>query len=214
MSFENLSLSKIKELGIDKKIPGLNGWIPRILADSYQEFVEALYFDIDQIVNRIQKNPELRKDDGEDRLSIDIVNQLDCYGYNASHDTKIGGHADIVVKKDSYLWIGEAKIHSSYSYLWKGFQQLSTRYSVGDSNQLEGGIIIYIKTKNAASVMQNWKEHLSTKQLPSFICTPCPNRSLAFFSTHEHIRSGLLFKIRHIPVMLHHEPKDKSKETS
>jgi len=195
MSFENLSLSKIQELGIDKKIPGLNGWIPRILADSYQEFVEVLYLDIDHIVNRIQKNPELRKDDKEDRLSIDIVNQLDCYGYNASHDTKIGGHADIVVRRDSFMWIGEAKIHSSYDYLWKGFQQLCTRYSIGDSNQSEGGILIYIKNKDATSVMTKWQKHLDTKNLQNLVYHSCPSLNLAFFSTHKHIRSGLAFKV-------------------
>lgn len=209
MSIENLSLSKINELGIDQHIPGLDGWIPRLLVDNYQEFIEVLYSDIDKIVSRIQKNPELRKNDQEDRLSIDIINQLDCYGYKASHDTKIGGHADIVVEKKEFIWIGEAKIHSSYSYLWKGFQQLTTRYSIGDFNQSEGGILIYIKNKDATSVMKEWKKHLGEKNLPNFTCTPCPNRNLAFFSTHKHIKSGIPFKVRHIPIMLYHQPQDK-----
>lgn len=210
MSFENLSLSKINQLGIDKQVPGLDGLIPRLLADNYQEFIEALYFDIDKIVSRIQRNPELHKNDGEDRLSIEIVNQLDCYGYKASHDTSIGGHADIVVEKKDFIWIGEAKIHSSYDYLWEGFQQLCTRYSIGDSNQSEGGILIYIKNKDAKSVMAKWQNHLVTKNLDNLVCNSCQNRSLAFFSIHKHTRSGLSFKVRHIPVMLHHDPQDKS----
>jgi hypothetical protein len=42
-----------------------------------------------------QENPELRRNDGEDRLTIEIVNVLRGMGYNAGHETKIGGHTDL-----------------------------------------------------------------------------------------------------------------------
>ena len=96
---------------------------------------------------------------------------------------------------------------------FSGFQQLCTRYSIGDSNQSEGGILIYIKNKDAKSVMTRWQKHLDTKNLQNLVCNSCPNLTLAFFSTHKHIRSGLAFKVRHIPVMLYHEPQDKSGAT-
>ncbi|NJN92428.1 MAG: hypothetical protein HC878_20060 [Leptolyngbyaceae cyanobacterium SL_5_14] len=185
------------------------------MAETYDEFVKVLYIDIDRIIYQLEENPELRRNDNEDRLTIDIENQLRCMGYNASHDSKVGGHTDLSVRKGSFLWIGEAKIHkSSYDYLWEGFQQLSTRYSTGDSNQRDGGILIYIRCKDTASILKRWQDYLREKNLPDYSCEPCKIRSLSFFSTHKHERSGQAFQIRHMPVILHFDPKDKSGRTS
>jgi len=114
------------------------------------DFIRVLYEDIDKVIAQIQENPELRQNDTEDRLTIDIVNQLHILGYNASHDTKIGGHVDITVRKNGFLWLGEAKIYRDNTYLWEGFTQLTTRYSIGDSNQEHGGLLIYIRDEDAS----------------------------------------------------------------
>lgn len=208
MFMDSLNLRQLQEL--EKKIPLLAGFPSRVLADTYDEFIDILYKDIDRIIYQIEENSELRQDDKEDRLTIDIKNQLCIIGYNASHDLKIGGHADLVVKKDEFIWIGEAKIHSSYHYLWEGFQQLNTRYSTGDSNQKDGGIFIYIFRKNAMNVIEKWKEHLRKQNLPDYSYTQCKIRDLCFFSVHKHEKSGCPFQIRHMPVMLYFNPKDKS----
>jgi hypothetical protein len=212
MKPEHLSLRKLQEM--EEYIPGLAGFPSRILAKTYDEFINILYRDIDMAIYQLEENPELLQKDGEDRITIDIKRQLVCMGYNAQHDSKIGGHADLIVRKGSFLWIGEAKIHKSYDYLWEGFLQLSTRYSICDSNQKDGGILIYIRNEDAASVVQKWKDYLADQKLPSYSCSPCQKRDLAFFSTHKHEKSGKAFRIRHMPVILYFEPQDKSGRSS
>jgi hypothetical protein len=208
MSIETLNLRQLQEL--ENHIPELAGFPSRILAETYDDFIKELYRDIDRIIYRIQENPELRQNDKEDRLTIDIENQLCCLGYNASHDSKVGGHADLVVRKGDFTWIGEAKIHSDYEYLWQGFQQLNTRYSTGDSNQKDGGVLIYIRVQDANLVIQRWKEYLLSKNLPDYSCRPCEMKDTCFYSIHKHEKSGRAFQVRHMPVMLYFNPKDKS----
>jgi hypothetical protein len=175
------------------------------------DLIRNLYKDIDKVISQIQENPELRQEDNEDRLTIDIVNQLRILEYNVSHETKIGGHADIVIRKNDFLWLGEAKIYrDNNNYLWEGFLQLTTRYSIGDYNQENGGLLIYIRQEDASSIMKNWQNYLLEKSLPDYSFRLCKMRSLAFISTHKHEKSGLLFHVRHIPVMLHFAPKDKN----
>ncbi|PSB35865.1 hypothetical protein C7B69_05270 [filamentous cyanobacterium Phorm 46] len=174
------------------------------------DLIRNLYKDIDQVISQIQEKPELRQKDTEDRLTIDIVNPLRNLGYDVSHEPKIGGHVDIAVRKNDLLWLGEAKIYKDNNYLWEGFQQLVTRYSIGDSNQENGGLLIYIRDEDASSIMHKWQKYLLGKSLPDFSLRPCKMRSLAFISTHKHERSGQAFHVRHIPVMLHFDPKDKS----
>jgi hypothetical protein len=173
--------------------------------------IRNLYKDIDKVIFQIQENPELRQEDNEDRLTIEIVNLLRNLGHEASHETKIGGNVDIVIRKNDFLWLGESKIYrGNNNYLWEGFLQLVTRYSTGDSNQENGGLLIYIFKKDASSIMQNWQNYLIKQSLPDFSLRPCKMKNLAFISTHKHERSGQAFHVRHIPVMLHFDPKDKS----
>jgi hypothetical protein len=195
---------------LESLIPELAGFPSRILAETYDEFIQILYKDIDKIIYQLQENPELLQNDTEDRLTLDIVNSLRCIGYSASHDPKIGGHVDLAVKKGNFIWIGEAKIHHNYDYLWEGFQQLSTRYSTGDENQSDGGLLIYIKTQNAKQVVQKWQEHLTGKNLPNYSIQTCEIRNSCFFSIHTHERSGYNFKVRHMPIILYFNPQDKS----
>jgi HEAT repeat protein len=172
--------------------------------------IKNFYEDLDKVISQIQENPELRQSDKEDRLTIDIVNQLRILGYEASHDSKIGGHVDIVVRKSDFLWLGEAKKYNDNNSLWQGFRQLTTRYSIGDSNQENGGLLIYIFDEDASLIMEKWQNYLLEKRLPNYSFRPCKMRRLAFISTHRHERSGQAFHVRHIPVMLHFAPKDKS----
>ncbi|TBR58390.1 hypothetical protein B4U84_20945 [Westiellopsis prolifica IICB1] len=173
-------------------------------------FIKIFYKDIDKVIYQIQENPELRQKDTEDRLTIEIVNLLCNLGYDASHEPKIGGHVDLAVRTSDFVWLGEAKKYRDNNYLWEGFQQLTTRYSSGDSNQANGGLLIYISDEDASSIMEKWQNYLLKKNLPNYSVIPCKMRSLAFISTHRHQRSGQPFHVRHIPVMLHFDPKDKS----
>ncbi|WP_052915367.1 hypothetical protein [Pseudomonas brassicacearum] len=193
-------------------IPGVGLFFDRLLANTYEDFVNVLYKDLDAVLGGFQENPELLKKDGEDRLTIEIKRALRLLGYVATHDEKIGGHSDLVVrgKKDGFLWIGEAKIHSDYDYLYKGFQQLTTRYSTGDANQDCGGMLIYIKNNDAASVMAAWKAYLAKQPLENYTDAVCNERpNFVFFSVHKHDRSGTPFKVKHIGVILGFDPKDR-----
>ena len=175
-------------------------------SDSISQF----YKDMDKVIYQIQENPEVRQNDNEDRLTIEIVGLLRNRDYNADHDLKIGGHVDLTVRREGFTWLGEAKIYKDNNYLWEGFLQLTTRYSTGDANQNSGGLLIYVFDEEAKSVMGKWQDYLLHKGLPDYSCRPCEMRSLAFISSHRHERSGDLFHVRHMPVLLHFAPKDKS----
>jgi len=208
MSLENLSLKELQQL--EGHAPGLGRFASRNLVSTYDEFVNVLYEDIDQIISLIEENREINSKKCEDSLTIDIKNQLICMGYLASHDKKIGGHVDLAVERNNFKWLGEAKIHSAYDYLFEGLLQLTTRYSNGSVNNDQGGLLIYIKKGDANSVMVEWKARLSEKDLESLDIEWCEKNPLIFFSSHKHDSSGLPYTIRHAPVILHFEPKDKS----
>jgi hypothetical protein len=208
---ENFTLKQLRDL--EDLVPGLE-FISRILINSYDDFIDQLYKDIDCVISSIQENPELRKNDSEDRLTIEIIQQLKRLGYDATHEEKFGGHTDLLIRRNlegkECVWIAEAKKHSSYDYLWKGFQQLSTRYSTGDENQNQGGLLGYIFTRNSTKVMKNWQEHLKNKPNINLEFSQCPRKPTAFFSTHPHDRSGLSFRVRHMPVILYFNPRDRA----
>lgn len=207
---DNMTLGQLRVMGEEFGIPGLTRLIRRQTASNYSQFVDALYLDMDEIIAIIQENPELRKDDEENRLTIDIVNMLRTMGYQASHDMKIGGHTDISVRgKNNYLWIGEAKIHGAYDELLDGFKQLCTRYSTGDTRQNCGGMIIYIRNIKAAAVVTEWRSRLSEEKLENYTAQECPALAdMAFYSSHIHERSGMPFHVRHVGVILRFDPKD------
>lgn len=207
----NLTIAEYKKL--EKMFPEFGRFATRLTAKTYDDFSATLYCDIDEIISQIQENAEYRQEDSEDRLTIDIRDQLNRLGYDTSHESKHRGHADLIVrnKRLNLIWIGEAKIHRDYNHLWEGFLQLTTRYSTGDCDQKEGGIFIYIKkNKNAFSVVEKWKAFLENKKLPGFFSKSCTMRKLSFFSTHKHDVSGTNFKVRHMPVLLYFKPEDKS----
>ena len=203
----SFNLRTIKAWG--EVIPEFGDFYHRYNPENYDEFIENLYIDIDKIIKLIEEDPEVRKDDGEDRLTVEIRGMLLSRGYMASHDEKIGGHADLVVRKKDYVWIGEAKKHDGYDWLWKGFKQLTTRYTTGDTNQNNGGLLIYVFGKDANRVMIRWQEFLTTQSLSDYSWEPCKKRELAFFSKHTHDKSGLSFRVRHMPILLYFSPQDR-----
>ncbi|SFB30332.1 hypothetical protein [Azotobacter beijerinckii] len=207
----NFTLKDLKNFG-DALIPGLSAQIMRRTLTTYKEFIKILYRDLDEIVGILQENPELRKNDKEDRITIDIVNMLTTMGYDAAHERKIGGHTDVSIRgKNNFLWIGEAKIHGNYDHLTEGFQQLCTRYATGDSNQDYGGLLIYIRNKDAKNVITTWKSRISDFELDDYTVQDCNQRpDMVFFTTHKHERSGRPFNVKHIGISLYFNPKDHS----
>lgn len=189
--------------------PDLAAFADRLLVTSYEQFVRVLYQDLDACIRFMEDDPKVRLDDGEDRLTTEIIGQLKSRGYSATHDELVGGHSDIVVRYfDKYVWVAEAKIHSSYDYLSGGFDQLTTRYLRGTTNANEGALLIYIRNADVAAVVKNWNANLVERGLPDFSCNACSSRGdLGFYNMHKHQSSGLPVRIRHVGINLHWDPK-------
>jgi len=178
---------------------------------SYEEFIEQLYEDIDQLIFRMQGGPELRQADSEDRLSAEVLGGLSIFGYDAVADGKTGGHVDLSVKMGEFSWIGEAKKDGNFH---EGFLQLTTRYVPASGNfaHNQGGLIFYlIKTPDARGKLDTWRDELTSK---GHACVDCKRNPLAFYSDHKFASSGTDFKVRTMGVTLHHQPKDKSARLS
>jgi hypothetical protein len=183
-----------------------------VLVRTHEEFLSVLYRNIDKCIKLMEEDPSIRQDDGEDRLTDDFKLFLRAKGYQATHDEKIGGHCDLVVRQHDkpYVWLGEAKVYDGCAYLMQGFNQLCTRYSSGATDTNQGGLLIYIRHAKAASILVKWQERLAECDLADYDAQDCPSRpKLAFFSTHCHESSGLPFRVRHMAVILHFQPQDK-----
>lgn len=178
---------------------------------TYDEFIEQLYDDIDQVIYRMQAGPELRQDDSEDRLSAEIIDGLSYHGYTAVADGKTGGHVDISVKMGDFSWIGEAKKDGNFH---EGLLQLTTRYvpASGNYSHNHGGLIFYlVKIQNARGKLDTWRDELTSM---GHTCVDCKRNALAFYSDHKFESSGTTFIVRTMGVAMHHQPKDKSARIS
>ena len=178
---------------------------------SYEEFVEQLYDDIDQLIYRMQGGPEVRQADSEDRLSAEVLGGLSLLGYDAVADGKTGGHVDLSVKMAEFSWIGEAKKDGNFH---EGFLQLTTRYVPASGNfaHNQGGLLFYmIKSPDARGKLNTWRDDLTGK---GHACVDCTGNQLAFYSDHKIESSGTNFKVRTMGIALFHQPKDKSARTS
>jgi hypothetical protein len=181
-----------------------------ITATSHEQRLHAVEAAIDWIVAEMSKSARHNADSTEDALTTQIVINLRAIGFQASHDADVGGHCDIVVEGvEKFLWLAEAKIHGSYKWLFKGFQQLTTRYSTGMPGQDAGAMIIYCKGPRIDRMMSAWSKHLVENQ-PGAKIFPCDGNPTVFVSLHIHVRTGARFKVRHVPVSLYFDPKDRA----
>lgn len=209
MTTGDLTLSQIQgQLRVF--MPDLAARIDMELSTTYEEFVKNIQYALDRSISYIEENPGVRLEDSEDRTTIEIVGNLQQRGYDADHDTKVNGHVDIVIRhRAGYQWLGEAKKGNGYTWVHQGFEQLCTRYSRGTPDQNQGGILIYIRTKNAKSFISKWKDHLTShaewQDLRFEECTEKPG--LYFYTEHRHDSSGLTYRVRHMGIVLHHDPK-------
>ncbi|QNP49343.1 hypothetical protein [Diaphorobacter aerolatus] len=184
-----------------------------MLADggNYEEFIEQLYADIDESIYELQASRELRQNDTEDRISLDILVGLKRSGYNATHDSKTGGHVDLAVRIGSHSWIGEAKKDGNFK---EGFLQLTSRYvqASGNYSHDQGGLLFYmVKRADALGVLNIWRRQLMND---GHSCIDCNTNKLAFYSKHKLEGSGTDFKIRSMVISLYHQPLDKSARDS
>lgn len=178
-------------------------------SSSADQKVEALERILDKIYDQLTANRRYYQGDSEDKLTINIVEKLQAIGIHASHDTDVGGHCDIVVESDNgdFRWLAEAKIHSSYDWLLKGFMQLATRYGVATQGKDRGEVIIYCRNENARQVLEKWLEFLARNKEEVSLEADKEENLLRFRTVHKCRTSGLSFRTRHSIIPLRYEPE-------
>jgi hypothetical protein len=192
--------------------PSLEIILDLLNVDSYVAFVNCIHRALDLVLRRMAENPELRNAKKEDELTIEVVSLLRMMDIDAGHDTKVGGHVDIVVRgPNDFAWLAEAKKNTGGNgWLFQGFQQLNTRYSTGLPGQDSGGLLIYSDRARIDLTMQGWRDYLAT-QINGITFLQCDLNALAFLSSHVHDKTGRPYSVRHVPLSLYFEPKDKKK---
>lgn len=181
-----------------------------LFAQDHDARVSAVRKAVDFVCNELEMNKHVKQGLGEDAITIEICSLLKAAGFQAAHDKDIGGHCDISIEgKNLFLWLAEAKKHSSYDWLEKGFQHLSTRYSTGVKGQDHGDVLVYCFVKDAKELLKKWKEKLTTANPEVVAKESADGNPLQFCSTHKHAASGLDFNIRHKAIALYWDPKDK-----
>jgi hypothetical protein len=199
------TVSNIESIILRHGEEGLMRYLEIIAPSDGNKFISRLYQELASIVQNLEETAQYRQNDSEDRITSDVVLLLRQSGYDATHDTDHRGHVDIRVKNKTFVWLGEAKIHSNYSWLLDGLKQLHMRYSTGKE---EGsGILIYIKGSNAKRVMDEWRKRLEADGECNLKETNEGIEKLTFWSIHQHEGSGLEISTKHIGVSLFYNPQ-------
>lgn len=176
--------------------------------DIYRSFLDLVDRAILFVVKEITADPSSKQDMTEDELTEFLRVGLKSMGFNATHDTKTGGHCDLVIEEHGDLkWLGEAKKvdETDSSWLLDGYLQLTTRYTNGRLEQAHGGMIIYSYIENTVKMMSTWQKYLLGKN-PK-ISIDSTNDSGTIFTTRENLSSsGTDYFVKHIPVQLFFNP--------
>ncbi|EOV4658582.1 hypothetical protein ACONVD_002948, partial [Escherichia coli] len=187
----------LAEIDNDIFLQRINASITRVrfALQSYENFKQFVRIELDSAVQAIEENSnKLNFDLTEDQLTLILLANIKNkdMGIEAYHENNQRGHCDITIKLNRFTWHGEAKKHTgSYSYLFKGYAQLTERYSTGTVDSASGGLIIYTRNKKCNEMMTKWKAHLD-KSAPrihackSISITPCKRNPLVFYSQHTH----------------------------
>ncbi|MBP0588703.1 hypothetical protein J8I87_03015 [Paraburkholderia sp. LEh10] len=183
----------------------------RVTTETYEEFVELLYEDLDQILGDLEDRKKYFAEASEDQISDAIISDLKRFGYSAHHDKDTNGHVDITVEcrhKQGFSWLGEAKLDRGPKYCFGGLEQLTTRYSTARKNADRGGMLIYNRDyDNANNRMQQWADHLTNDHGIACDMNDAGRPGLAFSTAEAHKGTGLPYYIRHMFLHLHHDPQ-------
>ncbi|MBO9697512.1 MAG: hypothetical protein J7499_15065 [Sphingopyxis sp.] len=183
-----------------------------IFADTAEDMLEQVDAAIDHIAQDFARTPKERQGRSEDGLTTDVITSLRNMGFQASHDTTVGGHCDIVIEGcNNFLWLGEAKIHRSYDWLLQGFNQLDTRYATASLDQDHGGIIIYCYEGRTDVIIDEWAMRLRQAR-PDVDVTDRASGERFFKSSHLHHRTGRPYSVRHVPIALQWKPLRESSQ--
>lgn len=179
-------------------------------AQNHDARLKAVQKGVDFACAELENSSSKKQGLGEDAITLEICSMLRMAGFQASHDKYNNGHCDIIVDgKDTFVWLAEAKEHSNYAWLDKGFQQLTTRYSTGTVGQDHGDLLVYCYNADAKAMLEKWREELIERNAQVKTQQAACGNPLLFCSTNKHTKSGLEFHVRHKIIVLHWDPKDK-----
>jgi hypothetical protein len=182
----------------------------------YIEFVETVQLATALSCNLLGTNPKLHKKHSEDSLTELVIIHMMGLGFDARLDSMVGGHCDMVVNLNGdYKWLAEAKIYTSHSWVWQGYQQLATRYQPGDPHSSHGGMLIYCRKPDTTAQMVKWQGYMKS-QNPALVFpvgTVLPIAGL-FYSQHDSPRTGGPQTIAHFAVPLNWAPATKAKKAA
>lgn len=187
----------------------LRRFLERNRPASADEFLARLYADLRDSIDALERMAQDVQTSSENSLRGRIVRDLRCRGYDARAESDERGHADMLVENRhiSLVWIGETKKHDAYDWLEKGLRQLHDRYTTG--RHPDSGLIVFVFTRDAASVMRTWRHRLESDALCGFVQGSCRDLGhLCFSSRHTHGGSGTEVSTRHMFVALHYKPTD------
>lgn len=196
-----------------RSVPGGKNFVARMFAKTFDEFVDVLHQDIDEVIKAIESNPQRHAVEDEDGLTYFIATMLKQRYYRTCQGATRGGSVDLTVegRHEDFVWTSEAKIFHSLSNLREGFLQLHTRYSPANLLHDKSGLLIYIRRPDAAGLMRTWRSEMPKLDFDDIETADCSLRpGLAFVSTHKSTRSGLPATTRHISVSVYQDPLDKS----
>ncbi len=184
--------------------------IPRAAVETYEEFVSMLQLDVEDILDSLENSAPHYFDDGEDKITSAIVGRLVDIGYVATQETDTNGHVDLTVTSRylKFTWLGEAKLDNGAAYLWGGWLQLTTRYSKATESDCCGGILVYMKKGQGGARMMDWADRLVEEGVNVYSRSKRDRRgNLGFYTTIQHPKSGRDYEVRHMAVLLQHDPK-------
>lgn len=196
-----ISIEHLRQRAHDK--PGPTIALKLLCAESLEEKLSCVEDAVNFAIEQLVENRHLKQDLSEDQRTSEIVSNLKSMGFAATHDEQIGGHVDIVIRLAGLLWLAEAKNWDGCAWASSGIHQLLTRYSTGLPGQSVGGLIIYFKQRDAASLMSKWRNHVVSERLARSIDAIS---EISFRSHHRHAATGTTFTVRHFPVPLYWNP--------
>ncbi|EGT4277854.1 hypothetical protein E7W39_03750 [Cronobacter sakazakii] len=178
---------------------------------TYNDFVEQIDKDLNNIIIVTESGRQHHMDKGEDALTDHIISQLKQLYPSVHHDAQNGGHCDYYFEVRSahgelYQWVAEAKLWEGPEYVYQGLDtQLLGSYAKGGVNSCRGGLIFYSKLASGAKyAMDEWHKKLGEKGIQA------QNRrsdGLRFDTIHKlNGGTGADFYVRHYCVDLYHAP--------
>lgn len=128
--------------------------------DDFDEFVSGLLIKLQSLCKEIAFQADKFYFQGEESISAVLAMLLEQAGYRAKQEPAIRGHIDILVEKDGFRWIIEAKIGYSNSKILEGLLQLSTRYL---SDERSACLIIFYKKNKYKEKMRKWRQYIDNE---------------------------------------------------